>query len=243
MRCGSCKGSHETVADVKACYADRAGAHLATAHGQRDEGGYKPAKSLKGGEDAQAAAVLNKMEGRATNGPTWPATDNQINYVMGLQKERVLPNGYTVKTEVEFRGMERDEVSAAITMMRDLPRKQGKAGGNWSMPAGRYALEFPGDDAKETRVRFFQIDKPTEGRWKGYTFIHELIGAPGDYRKQDMSKDNRDRMLRLIDANPNEAMTRFGIETMTCGKCHSPLTNEESRARGIGPVCIKKIGW
>ena len=29
----------------------------------------------------------------------------------------------------------------------------------------------------------------------------------------------------------------------SCGHCGRTLTNEESRARGIGPICAGKMGW
>src|SRR3546814_15197455 len=47
------------------------------------------------------------------------------------------------------------------------------------VPAGRYALL--GDDEI---WRFYQVDRPTEGKWKGYTFTKQLFGAPGGYRQQ-----------------------------------------------------------
>ena len=38
-----------------------------------------------------------------------------------------------------------------------------------------------------------------------------------------------------------EAVKRFGLERGVCGVCNRGLTNEESRALGIGPVCLAKL--
>ena len=44
-------------------------------------------------------------------------------------------------------------------------------------------------------------------------------------------------------ADPDGAMTRFGLETGHCGICNRELTDPKSRARGIGPVCAENFGW
>ena len=31
--------------------------------------------------------------------------------------------------------------------------------------------------------------------------------------------------------------------TTVCSLCGRTLTNDESRTRGIGPICIEKMGW
>lgn len=170
--------------------------------------------------------------------PVWPASEAQINYVLGLQDERLLPEDYKVKTTYDLQVMERDEVSGIINLLKTFRRKEsGTARKQWTMPAGRYALR---DDDGEWW--FFEVTKGKE-RWKGYTFIKRLVGAPGDYRKVEVPRILRDSMLRRIEADPEQAMTDYGLRSGVCGKCHSPLTNPESLARGIGPICLGKLGW
>lgn len=106
-----------------------------------------------------------------------------------------------------------------------------------SIPAGRYALEIEGI------VRFFQVDQPTEGKWAGWTFLKRLHGSPGDYNKERIKGREAWSLLRTISENPQEAMERFGHESGHCGKCGAALTDPESLSRGIGPVCIKTMGW
>lgn len=176
------------------------------------------------------------------DGPQWPASEKQIAYVVGLQKERALPDGYTSSGPDELRAMERDEVSAKIAFLNTLPRKPGAetTGGQtkYDMPEARYALK--GEDGV---WRFYQVDKPDKGRWAGYVFIKQLIGAPGQYRKEVPPAHRRHALLRDIEKDYKQAMIDYGLQSNECGKCHSPLTNTESRARGIGPKCAGKMGW
>lgn len=174
--------------------------------------------------------------------PMWPASDAQVAYVEGLQRERTLPSEYVVKTEREIRLMEKDEVSRLIGELKVLPYKVPNGNGqpNYDMPSGRYALQAtPGSDL----WMFFQVDKPVRGRWKGYTFIKRLVGAPGDYKKIDMPASDRGQILGRIQANIERAMTDYGLQSGVCGRCSSPLTDPQSLARGIGPICIGKLGW
>ena len=54
----------------------------------------------------------------------------------------------------------------------------------------------------------------------------------------------RDAILAKIrDAGPQAAAERFGREIGRCGRCGRTLTDETSRARGIGPDCAGKGYW
>lgn len=108
------------------------------------------------------------------------------------------------------------------------------------VPAGRYAVE------EEGTLKFFKVDKPTEGRWAGYTFVNQVVG--GGYEGHETrypvkNKAHRERILCEIGSDVQAAMTRYGKELGHCGHCGRQLTDVMSRARGIGPVCINKMGW
>lgn len=171
--------------------------------------------------------------------PNNPPSQPQVEYLLGLQKERVLPEGYKVKSLDDALHMERSDVSGIINMLK-LARKKdsGKAQKTWDMPAGRYALHW-----EDEGWWFYQIDKPTEGRWKGYTFIKRLIGSPGDYQKMPMRAADRTEALEAINEDPKAALTDYGLQSKVCGVCGSALSNEESLRRGIGPKCAAKMGW
>lgn len=105
---------------------------------------------------------------------------------------------------------------------------------------GRYAVMVPGGYPATETLKFFKVDRPTEGKWKGWTFLavqasDELFPIKNFQMKLEV--------LRLIAADPKAAMLRYGKEIGSCGHCGRTLTNEDSRARGIGPVCADKLGW
>jgi hypothetical protein len=101
-------------------------------------------------------------------------------------------------------------------------------------PAGRYALEDTDPRTGESTLRFIIVDKPTTGKWKGYTFVKEQAG-PTFYAVRDLARIIR--FLGAISADPLAATVRYGHELGVCGMCGRALTNKESRDAGIGPVC------
>jgi len=101
------------------------------------------------------------------------------------------------------------------------------------VPAGHYAV-----DNAEGILRFYEVDRPTEGRWAGRTFVsvlasderHPVKGAAGA------------AVLAKIAEDVTGAMLRYGQEIGRCGHCNRTLTDEASRARGIGPICAGRMG-
>ncbi len=106
-----------------------------------------------------------------------------------------------------------------------------------TVPEGRYAIEDPTDSNK---LRFIKVDKPKDGKWAGRTFIS--VQASDDFWPlKDWAK--RDEVLRLISVDIKTAMLRYGTELGVCGQCGRTLTDAESRAAGIGPICAGKPAW
>jgi hypothetical protein len=101
------------------------------------------------------------------------------------------------------------------------------------VPSGRYAIYVDGV------VKFFKVDCPTEGQWAGRTFVKiqasdELYPVRGETAKA---------VLVLIAEDPEAASKLYGRELGHCGICGRTLTDETSRANGIGPICAEKAGW
>lgn len=100
------------------------------------------------------------------------------------------------------------------------------------VPAGRYALE--GSDGI---TGFYLVEKPTDGKWIGHTFLkrqsgEDLIPVKGAERAA---------VLRTIAQAPKEASILFGRKRGVCGVCNRTLTDPESVAAGIGPICVGKF--
>lgn len=107
------------------------------------------------------------------------------------------------------------------------------------LPEGRryYAVE------SERQLTFLRITRTKQGM----TFVDQIVGGGAG---MDSNPQPRGRVLtngqylgtfenlyRAVVADPEAAMVRFGHEIGRCGYCGRTLTDEESRAAGIGPVC------
>lgn len=100
----------------------------------------------------------------------------------------------------------------------------------------RVATCLPGEGE---RVRFFRIDTPLRGRWAGCVFIKEQAGDDV-YPVKGAARE--EAVLRaLLKFGAKEGLLMYAKELETCGICGKTLTDEESRARGIGPVCARKV--
>lgn len=98
----------------------------------------------------------------------------------------------------------------------------------------RVAVQLSADD----KLRFFQLDTPLKGRWVGCVFMKEQAGD--DLHKvRDIVRE--EAVLRAVIADAEGALVRYGLELGACGMCGRTLTDEESRARGIGPICAEKL--
>lgn len=104
-----------------------------------------------------------------------------------------------------------------------------------NLPKASYALR--GSDGV---VKFYQVDKPKQGKWKGYTFLKVQAG---DDLWPIKNMGEQIRILEKISEDPEAAAALYGHELGKCGICHRTLTNPESIERGIGPVCAGKAGW
>lgn len=129
------------------------------------------------------------------------------------------------------------QASRVIETLLALPRKATAgypARVEHDVPAGRYAVINPSSGVTE----FYRVDRPEDGKWAGYVFV-----------KQQASDDlypvkgaRRDEVLGRIAVDPQAAMIRYGHELGRCGNCGRTLTDEVSRAMGIGPDCAAKLG-
>lgn len=98
----------------------------------------------------------------------------------------------------------------------------------------RFALyNYPNE-----RWHFFQVDKPQQGRWQGYTFLKEQCG---DNLRSIKDRTMREQVLKHFDADRETLLANYGKLSQRCGLCGMTLTDPDSRTRGIGPVCAKNL--
>lgn len=93
---------------------------------------------------------------------------------------------------------------------------------------GRYAVEEDGV------LKFFKVKN---GNRAGMVFLD--VQASDDWHAI-RSTSRIATIVTLIAVDPQAAMIRYGHELGECGRCGRTLTDEASRAAGIGPVCITK---
>ena len=72
------------------------------------------------------------------------------------------------------------------------------------------------------------------------TYLGKVIGA-GFLKSRDCTQEQADKVAELM-ANPGEVARKYGRETGMCCVCNRTLTDAESIAAGIGPICAEKYG-
>lgn len=112
-----------------------------------------------------------------------------------------------------------------------------------AVPSGLYAI--PGGTT-DLRVK---IDNLTDdkGKWAGWVFVKDgnpygMQARYGSQRPGQRYSGKIEEALRVIVADPTEAMREYGRITGSCGRCGRELTDETSKAMGIGPVCAGLMG-
>lgn len=121
----------------------------------------------------------------------------------------------------------------AVTPVPVTVARAVREAGEPNIPAGRYAVR--GTDGV---VKFYKIDKPTEGKWAGWTFVKIIAGSE---EHPVRNRSARIGILAAILVDVRGASALYGREIGACGVCGRQLTDEESRARGIGPICNEKL--
>lgn len=161
--------------------------------------------------------------------------------LQGVPMDRVdsLVKSLRISEDPEEFGMSKAQASQVIEWFLGRPKKSQTAGieiATPDVPAGRYAVLND-----EGVLRFYTVDRPTEGRWAGYVFVSVWAS---DERHPVKGYAARNAILNKIkEAGVQEAAERFGREIGQCSICGRTLTDETSRSIGIGPVCREKTGW
>lgn len=190
------------------------------------------------------------------------ATDKQLDYLSSLAVERDISE--EARTEllrrIEAKDIAKRRASEFISRLlekpklaQSLPRVGQWAPGEmcgtdeaWAMrkgslivPRGSYAIatdKLPGEAVNQTNFYSVWINKvDDEVRWSVKQRISDdLIKLPRA-RQYDV--------LNVISTDPGGAAAAYGHLIGKCGICGRGLTNDESRERGIGPVCAERWGW
>jgi hypothetical protein len=101
------------------------------------------------------------------------------------------------------------------------------------VPEGRYAV-----DTDEGHLAFYRVKADKQG-------VVTVKLQISDELRTLPHKTAMVVMGKIQAAGIEAAMTRYGKELRVCGApmCGRTLTNEDSRKRGIGPICADKMGF
>lgn len=100
------------------------------------------------------------------------------------------------------------------------------------VPAGFYAVP---SRTGNNDLDFFRVDRPEDGKWAGYTFVKRVIGGHDDQRVR--GTEMRLALEAILATGVDQARQTYGVEIGRCAICNRHLTDDESRAFGIGPTC------
>lgn len=228
MRCGNknCKNDrhHDTVAEVRACYGLPQASSFNVPGPHRSAGRARPSTWPE--ETTQPATG-------------WAATTTP--------PTSALPKIHEPKTEPVLAGSAEDveeQLRSGRSFIAEIPSVS-----DWAkfkrIPAGYYATpSLTGNNDLD----FWKVQEG-KGRWDGYKFIKRVIGGrddadiPRDSKKRVKTQDLRDRVTQakafqaILDYGIKDSNRLFGTELKYCRECGIHLTDETSRALGIGPIC------
>jgi hypothetical protein len=108
----------------------------------------------------------------------------------------------------------------------------------FTVPESKYALVRPNGE-----LGFCEVKRGRKGtKWESFVFVDILIGAPGDWRRIPAKGEQRKQILALLakDGYQNAAV-RYSREYTVCACCGSPLSDPESLALGLGPICARRF--
>ena len=175
------------------------------------------------------------------------ASAKQVNFLKSLLSEKAVPTAdrETIENLVSahdpYAGdviLSSKQASAYIDFLMKLPRNaaaQDAAKQDMpDVPAGRYAVR-----RHDGEIEFFKVDRPTRGKWAGYTFLARMHGENHEPIKARAEKLT---ILLLIAGDIDGAARLYGHKMNHCGFCLHDLTDKFSRFYGVGPVCRRRHG-
>jgi len=180
-------------------------------------------------------------------------TEAQVRYATSLIRELYPDAARQERLIQKFAGLRRGPASVALDRLiglqraaRAIPSGGATSGGTFrpapstlpDVPEGYYATP---SRTGTNDLDFWRVDRPTEGRWAGRTFVKRVIGGHPDANVR--GAEVRLALEAIQAAGPQSAAEVYGREIGRCGMCNRHLTDAVSRARGIGPDCYGRMPW
>lgn len=152
----------------------------------------------------------------------------------GTKYYRLTPRQTDAVLRVKAREATRNQERKAKETGRDL----------LVLPVGRTHAAV---DNESGGVTFLIFERPPDNnaKWGGWVFVKQQQGPTmvkiGSQRPGESYVGQWPSLIDKVLDDPMAAVVRYGLELGVCGVCGLPLTNDESRAKGIGPICEGKL--
>ena len=125
-----------------------------------------------------------------------------------------------------------DAISTLIDVKRSLQRVvQANAQTFPTILDGHYALV--GTEGAANEIVFYDVWTSSKGR--------RMVSLNISDDRQVMPRPQADAILARIAEDPRAAGMLYATKTVRCYLCGRQLTDDESRDRGVGPVCANKL--
>lgn len=167
------------------------------------------------------------------------ASEKQSSFILDLLASRVVPIDASARLSAEIKtgNLTRVKAHKSIEWLLRQPKvavpvKAPVARSQYDVPDGRYAIDPVSNDSKNQTV-FYRI-----AHNRGYTNVSRYSS---DSEIRLGRTDAQSVMRRIQEAGVHDALLRYGREIGRCGHCGKALTDESSRALGLGPICASKF--
>jgi hypothetical protein len=149
---------------------------------------------------------------------------------------------------------ERQEIAIRKCMAREIERAEATAARIESAPvvsvlAIESAFAKAEGKAVALRVAGFKITRAKAGSTnEGALYVKAGAAYMGKFKEGRFFRsrectDADEKAILAIAADPKGAAIAYGRETGTCSVCGRTLTDANSIAAGIGPICAANFGW
>lgn len=236
FKCGHCNGRHDTAAEGLKCFNQK----LEARRNAAGDDSPKTPDFIKKEVDAQPGHMrpdaqkflgdlLRQFGLMLTNDMTpetipWQDGKKILSGLINARRLKASSKPYSLPD-----GVLHDPIAKHGGERRPTPQKLPDC------PPGHYAINsLTGNNDLD----FFKVDRPTEGQWAGRTFIKRIIGGRPDSPVH--GKTAREAIEAILDVGPEDAGILYGTKLGRCMRCNRHLTDELSRALGIGPECRSK---
>lgn len=175
-----------------------------------------------------------------------PATDRQISYIHSLiTKVYGADSEYHAKIDgMTINAARASEMIGNLKAKAPATPKATKGFDASTLAGGYYAVRDP--QAEKLRFLRIKVVRDASSKWNGWVFVEEQasdeLHKAGSQKPGQAYQGRYADLLAEIAKDEPAAMALYGKEIGQCGRCGRTLTDEVSRAFGLGPECRGKLG-